>query len=74
MTVAQLEPKLGLDRALEIALPKQKQEIKIAMKVAEQAKKAKTKWQKHQKIARNALCVLSSWTIVNADDAKNAKN
>jgi len=42
MTVAQLEPKLGLDRALEIALPKQKKEIQIALKVAKQAKEAET--------------------------------
>jgi len=40
MTVAQLEPKLGLARALEIALPKQKHEIEIAIKVAQQAKEA----------------------------------
>jgi len=43
MTVAQLEPKLGLARALEIALPRQKHEIEIAIKVAQQAKEAKTK-------------------------------
>lgn len=39
-TVAKLEKSLGLDRALEIALPRQAQEIKTSILIAEQAKNA----------------------------------